>query len=274
MHLVTLDDWFEVREFSDGIIGIGEPAHEEDVKSYLILGRDLAILFDTGMGIGNIKRVVDRYVKTPVLVVNSHAHWDHIGDDWRFERVWVHEAEADDLRRTVPVERTRRFLQPNRFIGPCPDWIDPERFTILGVEPDRTLEGGERIDLGGRELLVVATPGHSPGGITLVDEKAGVALVGDAVYAGALYAHLDGSDPAAYLDTLARLADLAPALHTVYPSHNDYPLDASFLIGVRAGYRSIWGGGMPDEVVDGVERYQFQKFSVLLREGWREQTSS
>jgi len=266
-------NWFEVRECADGVIGIGEPRHDEDVKSYLVLGRDLALLFDTGMGIGNIKSVVDEYATTPVLVVNSHAHWDHVGDDWRFDRIWVHEVEADDLRRGVPNARTRRFLAPERFVGEPPDWIDIETFSIPGVAPERTLSGGERIDLGDREFVVINTPGHSPGGITLVEQKTGVALVGDAVYAGALYAHLDHSDPFVYRETLKTLADLAPSLSSVYPCHNDYPLEPSFLVEVHQGYESLWDGREPDDVTNGVERYEFGRFSVLLNQGWRERSA-
>ncbi len=262
-------DWFEVRRFEHDIIGIGEPGHEENVKSFLALGDDLALLFDTGTGIGNIKRVVDQITPKPVLVVNSHAHWDHAGDDWRFERVWVHETEANDLRAGVPNARTRRFLAPEEFTNGVPEWIDVESFSIPGVEPERTLSGGEHIDIGGREFTVVNTPGHSPGGITLVEESTGVALVGDAVYAGALYVHLDHSDPAVYRDTLKTLAELAPSLSALYPCHNDYPLEPSFLVDVHRGYESIWNGRQPDSVDDGIEQYLFDRFSVLLREGWR-----
>jgi glyoxylase-like metal-dependent hydrolase (beta-lactamase superfamily II) len=263
-------DWFEIRQFDDGVIGIGEPGHDEDVKSYLVIGRDLALLFDSGMGVGNIKRVVERLTDKPVLLVNSHSHWDHIGDSWRFDRVWVHEAEADNLRAGATNERMRRALAPERLTRPLPDGVDVNTISIPGVEPERVLRGGERIDLGDREFVVVNTPGHSPGGISLVDEANGVALVADAVYAGALYAHIPNhSDPSVYRDTLRRLAEMAPSLKTLYPSHNDYPLPASFLIDVNDAYESIWAGRAPDSTEDGVERYQFDGFAVLLPVGWR-----
>jgi glyoxylase-like metal-dependent hydrolase (beta-lactamase superfamily II) len=262
-------NWFEVRSFPDGVIGIGEPGHDEDVKSYLVIGSELALLFDTGMGVGNIKELVDGLTSKPVLLVNSHSHWDHIGDDWRFDRIWVHEAEADDLRAGVGNARIRRALAPERLKRPLPSWVDPETFMIPGVEPERRLSGGERIDLGDRAFVVVNTPGHSPGGITLVDERNGIALVGDAVYAGALYAHLGSGDPSAYRETFRKFADLAPSLTSIYPCHNDYPLPASFLSEVYIANESIWDGRKPDEVDAGVERYQFGTFSMLLPEGWR-----
>jgi glyoxylase-like metal-dependent hydrolase (beta-lactamase superfamily II) len=270
MSATQPDDWFEIRTFDDGVIGIGEPGHDEDVKSYLVIGRDQALLIDSGMGVGNIKRVVAVLTDKPVLLVNSHSHWDHIGDSWRFDRVWVHEAEAEDLRAGVENERMRRALAPERLTRPLPANIDPQTFAIPGVEPERTLRGGELIDLGDRTFVVVPTPGHSPGGITLVDEANGVALVADAVYAGALYAHIPGhSDPVVYRETLRRLAELAPSLKTIYPSHNDYPLPASFLKTVHDGYEAIWSGRAPDTVEDGVERFVFDGFSVLIPVGWR-----
>ena len=261
--------WFEIRSFADGVIGIGEPGHDEDVKSYLVIGSELALLFDTGMGIGNIKAVVDGLTSKPVLVVNSHSHWDHVGDDWRFDRIWVHEAEADDLRAGVGNARIRRALAPERLTRPLPSWFDPETFVIPGVQPERTLSGGERIDLGDREFVVLNTPGHSPGGITLLDEQNGIALVGDAVYAGALYAHLGGGDPPVYRETFRILADLAPSIKSIYPCHNDYPLPGSFLTDVFLANESIWNGRQPDRVDDGVEKYQFDGFSMLLPAGWR-----
>lgn len=267
--MISQADWFEVRRFDHDVIGIGEPGHDENVKSFLVLGNDLALLFDTGTGVGDIKQVVDGLVSTPVLLVNSHGHWDHVGGDWRFDRIWIHEAEADDLRAGVSNQRMRRFIAPDRFTSGVPGWIDLDTITIPGVEPERTLSGGERIDIGGREFLVVNTPGHSPGGITLVEESTGVALVGDAVYAGALYAHLDHSDPSVYRGTLKTLAEMVPNLTALFPCHDDYPLAPSFLVDVHEGFESIWNGRKPDAVENGVERYQFDQFSVLLREGWR-----
>ena len=212
--------WFEVREFDDGVVGIGEPGHSEDVKSYLVRGRDRALLIDTGTGIGDIRAVVESLVDTPVLVINSHGHWDHIGGDWRFEPVWIHVAEADLPPAGVPNAGMRGRLAPEHLNRPLPRGVDPETFAIPPAAVGRTLMGGEVVDLGDRSFGVVLTPGHSPGGISLVEERTGVAIVGDALYAGPLYGHLDGSDPTVYRETLRRLAVLAPDLRAVYPGHN------------------------------------------------------
>lgn len=262
--------WFEVRELPDGVVGIGEPGHSEDVKSYLVRGRDLALLVDTGMGVSDIRAVVDELIETPVLLVNSHSHWDHIGGNPSFERIWIHAAEAERLPRGVPNSRLRRAFVPEHLRRPLPAGFDPETFEIGPSRAERTLSGVESIDLGDRSFSVIHTPGHSPGGITLFEERTGIAIVGDAVYAGAMYGHMAGeSDPVAYRATLRRLAELAPSASAVYPSHNAYPLESGFLTSTHEAMEEIWGGRAPNGMRDGVERYSFGRFSFLLREGWR-----
>src|ERR1700733_15356760 len=59
------DAWFEVYKIRTGIYAIYEPHQLEEVISYLILGADRAVLFDTGMGIGNIQAVVAELTKLP-----------------------------------------------------------------------------------------------------------------------------------------------------------------------------------------------------------------
>src|ERR1700674_3321604 len=84
----TADPWFEVYKIRPGVFAIYEPHQLEEVISYLILGSDKALLFDTGMGISNIQAVVAGLTKLPVSVVNSHTHNDHVGDNWRFNEVY------------------------------------------------------------------------------------------------------------------------------------------------------------------------------------------
>lgn len=266
---MTGDSWFEIREFEDGVVGIGEPGHTEDVKSYLVRGRDRALLVDTGTGIGDLRTAVESLTESPVLLVNSHGHWDHIGGDWQFAPVWIHQAEADRPPAGVPNARMRGRISPEHLLRPLPVGVDPETFAIPPAAVGRVLTGGEVIDLGDREFLVVHTPGHSPGGISLIEEKTGVAIVGDALYAGPLYGHLDGSDPGDYRETLRRLAELSLHLRAVYPGHNAYPLDSGFLVEAHRGMEEVWSGRTPDRVSDGVEEYRFRRHSLLLREGWR-----
>src|SRR5437660_1210059 len=82
------DPWFEVYKVAPATFAIYEPHQAEEVISYLIVGTKQALLFDTGMGIGNIKAVVARLTSRPIVVLNSHTHDDHVGGNWQFPFVY------------------------------------------------------------------------------------------------------------------------------------------------------------------------------------------
>lgn len=70
-----MNDWFVVDEFEEGTWCIQEPYHMEGVCSYLVLSTEQALLIDTGLGISNIKEVVEKITQNPVEVVNTHSHF-------------------------------------------------------------------------------------------------------------------------------------------------------------------------------------------------------
>jgi glyoxylase-like metal-dependent hydrolase (beta-lactamase superfamily II) len=80
--------------------------------------------------------------------------------------------------------------------------------TVAPAPATRVLDDGDVVDLGDRAFEVLHLPGHSPGSIGLWDAASGVLFSGDAVYDGPLLDELDGSDPAAYVATMARLREL------------------------------------------------------------------
>jgi len=71
-HTVS-NGWFEVYEIDAGIWAIYEPHQWQEVISYLIVGTQSALLFDTGNGLGNIKEIIDQLTDKPVTVINSHS---------------------------------------------------------------------------------------------------------------------------------------------------------------------------------------------------------
>ena len=97
-RLESASPWFEVYQVSAGTFAILEPHHAEEVISYLVLGTERTVLIDTGMGIGNIQAEVQRLADGPVIVVNTHAHFDHVGDDHRFAEVWAFDNDSEIAR--------------------------------------------------------------------------------------------------------------------------------------------------------------------------------
>ena len=90
------DPWFEVYKPAPGVFAIYEPHQAEEVISYLIVGEKRALLFDTGMGISDIKRVTSELTRLPIVVLNSHTHDDHVGGNWEFGEcmAWIRISRA------------------------------------------------------------------------------------------------------------------------------------------------------------------------------------
>ena len=107
------DPWFEVYIISAGVYAIYEPHQSEETISYLIVGHDKAILFDTGMGIRDIKQVVNYVTRVPVIVLNSHTHEDHVGGNWQFDTVLGMDVIVCTSARTD--EEARELLKAFNF---------------------------------------------------------------------------------------------------------------------------------------------------------------
>ena len=107
-----MTNWFTVETIDKEIFAISEYRHWEETHCYLICGTEKAVLIDTGLGIGNIKSVVDSLTSLPIMVVTTHVHWDHIGGHKYFENISVHEAEKEwlSVRFPIPLQIVKRNL--------------------------------------------------------------------------------------------------------------------------------------------------------------------
>jgi len=286
--------WFDVREVEPQAWLIAEPGH---VNSYLVEGEDLAVLMDTGLGICDIRSVVRRLSGKPVLVVNTHHHFDHSGGNLLFEDIAIHRTGEPLLAAAPPeglasgymayVARLLDAWQPYKEADdlyfhlltgetlprPLPATFDPAEYAIRPSRATRLLDDGEEIDLGGRTLRVLHSPGHSPDSICLFDEKNGLLFGGDTINTGPIYAQLEESDVGQFASSTARLAGLATSVHRVFVCHfmrAENP--PSLLAEIAEGFRRI----VADEVsyrdnVDclnfPVREACFDHFSVFVASG-------
>lgn len=257
-------DWFEIEELAPGVWAITEPFHHEWVRSHLVLGSDRAVLIDTGMGVGDLRAVVDELTSLPVTLINSHAHWDHIGGNHQFDRIAIHRAEAHELPFGYPNERYRAKFAPELLSAPLPAGFDPATAAIPPSEASELLSGGETFDLGGRRLDVIHAPGHSPGGIVLLDAANRLLFSTDVAYAAPLYAYGVDANFDDYRRTFEQLATLASSVDHVFPSHNAARIEPGMLVAMRDGLEAIAAGKPPESVDGGLATHRFDGFSVLI----------
>lgn len=276
--------WFTTREVAPGVICFAEDRHEQEVRSYLVIGAERSLLWDAGMGIADMWREVARFVDVrpdTLLMVCSHSHFDHVGDVWRFAAdgvpVYAHPVEAERIARGLNHEHCARWLQPDSLLGPLPTGFAPDTYLIRPATVTHLLNEGDVLDLGDRQFAVLHTPGHSPGGLCLWDAANGLLLSGDTAYAAPLYAYSADAEPDTYRRSLRRLADLAPRVRTLLPSHDETPIPPALLVAMADAFDRIHDGSATEALVgqdDEAGRtalydlYDFGPFQVRMRAGW------
>ena len=126
--VAAADDWFKVHAVAPGVFAISEPRQYEGVTSFLIVGSRRAVLFDTGLGVVGIDRVVRQLTAMPVTVINSHTHFDHVGGNRGFADVRNLDLPFSVASARGQVgEALREYasdtLAEDRVCGPLPDGV-------------------------------------------------------------------------------------------------------------------------------------------------------
>ncbi len=259
------DAWFEVYKIRPGVFAIYEPRQLEEVISYLILGDDKAVLVDTGMGISNIRAVVSGLTKLPVSVVNSHTHNDHVGDNWRFSDVYGMDTDFTRTSARGSTADAQAELASDEICGALPAEFDAKAYSTKPFHITHWLHDGDKIELGGRTLKVIATPGHTPDAIALLDEENGLLFTGDTFYLGPIYLYRPETDLDAYVASVQKLAAMAPHLQILLPAHNTPVADPGYLPKVVAAIQQVRRGEVKPVANDGKHEYMFDGFSFLMR---------
>ena len=254
-----MDDWFSVERIDPETYAISEYKHPEETHSYLLLGRAKALLIDTGLGVSDIRRVVDALTDLPVTAAATHVHWDHIGGFGRFDTVAVHEAEVGWLSDGFPlsVDEVKRQLTAR----PCafPASFDLAEYRVFQGAPQIVFRDGSRFDLGGRTVVALHTPGHSPGHCCFWEPERNRIYTGDLLYAGQLDAFYPSTDPRAFYASVGRIA--ATGADLLLPGHHRLDLPACFARVVERAFAGIEERGL---LKHGSGVFSFGGFQIKL----------
>lgn len=260
--------WFEVYKVEPGVFAIYEPFQWQEVISYLITGDDRALLFDTGNGMGNIKAIVDQLTDKPVTVLNSHTHFDHIGGNHRFEEILSVSTDFSvENSHGVANETVTMEASPEALCKGLPEGITQATHRIKPFVITGTVQEGDVIDLGGRRLEVLRVPGHTDDAIVLLERESGFLWTGDTFYEGPVWLYFPETDLAAYRQSIARLASLAPTLTALFPAHNTPRANPDLLIKAQQAFELVLEGkATPVPTWEGVVTFEFEGFGFLMRE--------
>jgi len=137
------------------------------------------------------------------LIISTHGHWDHMGDN---------AAVAEHTGAPIAVHP----LDRHRLVDPQPLFAP---FPIVPCVPAVDLAEGGEIRFGGIRLSVLHTPGHTEGSVCLLAADEGLLFSGDTLFPGGWgRVDLPGGSPEAMVASIGRLAGLDDGLR-VLPGH-------------------------------------------------------
>jgi hydroxyacylglutathione hydrolase len=178
-------------------------------NTYLVRrnGADCALMIDPGDEADKLLGAIEELGVTLEAIILTHTHFDHVGAVAPVARatgapVWVPEVEK-------PVLADIMSFVPWPGFGPFESW-----------DAEHVLQGGERLELAGFEIDVLATPGHSPGHVSFSFADEGAVFSGDVLFEGSVgRTDLPGGDWPTLLGSIRTLVDTLAPETTVYPGH-------------------------------------------------------
>ena len=260
------ETWFEVYKVAPQVFAIYEPHQSEETIGYLIVGTKQALLFDTGMGIADIRAVVRRLTSRPIVVLNSHTHDDHVGGNFQFDFVYGMDTYFTRTNAKGSREDAQAEVAPGELCGDLPRNFNPKTYATKPWRISLLVHDGFKINLGGRTLEIIATPGHTPDAICLLDRANGLLFTGDTYYPAPIWLFRPETDLDAYVASVKRMAALAPELRLVLGAHNIPVASPSVLPRLVAAIEAVrTGKGASNPGGPGREIRSIDGFSFLMR---------
>lgn len=212
--------------------------------AYLIIGSEKALLIDTGIGLGHLDEAVKRLTSLPVMVVNSHHHYDHTGGNGNFSLIYCHKNAVSQIIKENTADYRRYFFESQakrREYRPCPTFEeDMKRLSSFELIP---IEEGYVFDLGDRKLETIETPGHTADSICLLDRDNRLLFTMDTLCSTPtlLYdyysVHLR-----IYENSLKKLMDMESSYELIFPGHYLRPIGKIYLEDMVSAVGEILSG--------------------------------
>ncbi len=173
---------------------------EENVRFFLLVGNEKALLIDSGMRTRNAKELAAKLTDLPISLINTHADPDHIGSNHEFEFFYMSLSECTNYYNTQ---------KRSGNVVPVFD--------------------GDILDLGDRPLKIIEIPGHTPGSIALLDINNKRIFTGDPVQDGRIFMFGPQREMHAYMHSLKKLLKYSDQFDKIYPSHGTCPVKPTLI---------------------------------------------
>ena len=265
-------EWFWVYKMPGEVYAIAEPGQWQEVISFLVMGNQKAALIDTGTGIGDMRAVVKELTLLPVVVINTHFHWDHVGGNWQFDECYNLQ---DDFvtaiaKSGIPNSRLAPQFDGDAVWQPLPTGFNTAEFCTNPWE-SLPMKDGDEFDIGGRVLRVVAAPGHTGDSVFIYDDLHRCLFTGDNIYPAGIYLHMGGSpysglsDIDAFTHMLHENERYARRAEWLFCAHNVPCCDTSLYFEVLDGVECIQRGEIESAAVGEGTEYKLEHCSIVTK---------
>jgi glyoxylase-like metal-dependent hydrolase (beta-lactamase superfamily II) len=182
-----------------------------DSNIYVVTGKVPTIIdIGTGFHSNTVLRTIQTYTKLPAIrqILLTHEHFDHVGG--------VHDlmkATQDTAKIYAHVDVVQKLKEGKSTFAEMLGGTMPK------IMVDTPVSGGEHLTVGDESFEILATPGHSIGGLCFYAEKSKVLFSGDTIFAHGGFGRYDfpGGNLQTLLHSIERVADL-DVTH-LYPGH-------------------------------------------------------
>ncbi len=190
----------------------------------LIIGSERALLIDSGFGCGDLPERASTLTDKPLMVLNTHGHFDHIQANNAFSSVLIHKADVPLLRKNSNLLYKLAFYL--LYLSKSTK-ADRKRYlrTLTVRKPKLAyIRDGDVIDLGTATLTVIETPGHTKGSVCLLDSANHYVYSGDTISNHVWICLKESLSVQTYVESLERLLPLVDDSYQIVASHSDVPL--------------------------------------------------
>ena len=251
---------FDIEDIEPGLWRITDPGFATPSHSYLLTGEERAALIDAGCGVRDIRREIEALTGLDVIVLQTHAHPDHAGGSHLFEAVYAHPKGVEKLLQGWSNLELRFTIDRYVDAEELPEGVSADSFHIPACAHVEVLEDRGVVDLGGRQLDVFFTPGHSPDSVCFLDLEGELLFTGDSVLKGRIAIESSLAFRRSIRD-IARLADLSDRL---FPAHGETPIGPEFVTTLRQGFTDVLTDRRPSGFLAGFATFDFEDFGIML----------
>lgn len=168
-----------------------------------------ALIIDPGAEPTTLTSRIEELEAKPVAILLTHAHYDHIGavDSLRdYYDIPVYLAAEEEEWLSSPNKNLSAMLGESVTARPAEYLFQPE----------------EVVEIANFSFKVVATPGHSPGGVSFIFADDEFVVTGDALFAGSVgRTDLPGSEPKELIPNIRQKLFTLPGQFKIYPGHGE-----------------------------------------------------